>query len=93
MKENQEENFTIIIDDEVEDALKQTTFQNREGLEKHLQTLFNEFNAISTGNQYGAGSTEYFFYVEPGKLQYLQNAIESSMNKEGLQHYIHLELE
>jgi hypothetical protein len=80
----EEENFMVMIRNDIDDFLKHTSFQNRQGFNAVLQSLLNQYNAISTGDQYGAGTSEYFFYVQPDKVQHLEKAIELTLHKEGL---------
>ena len=85
-----EENLVIVIEDTVDNILHKTTFKNQDGLDEYLQSVLSIYQAESTGNQFGAGCAEYFFYVEPTKLPLLKEVIQKRMVSESLSNHVYV---
>lgn len=86
------ENASLVIPEDVEKLLAKTSFRDDDGFSSYLGKLFGEFEVVSTGNQYGGGSIEYFFCVDPERLPQLKEKLESRMKEEGLEEHIYIEV-
>mgnify|MGYP001131954855 CR=1 FL=1 len=77
---NTTKNLVLTIAEEANDILPQTAHKDSEGLEALLEQLLAQHGAVSTGNQYGAGSTEYFFSVAADQIENLQSALKHDID-------------
>ncbi len=83
-----QENLTIVILDSINGTIKDTIFNDRSTLDTFLWNTIYLHHGISTGNQHGAGCTEYFFYVNPKLQESLNKELKSIIYEESLQEYI-----
>lgn len=78
--EDVSENLVITIWDEVDEVLPHTPYVDRDGLYGDLEQLVFRYGAISTGNQLGAGSTEFFFSLPSDKIASLKIALQQNLD-------------
>lgn len=75
----EDENFAIEICDSIDSVYRQH-------FELWLKIIVAKYEAISTGNQFGGGSSEYFFHVELHFLDSLKREIEMNIPYEFKNH-------
>lgn len=80
------ENFVITVSDKLD-------CQSHQHFIDVSKVTLASFNILSTGNQFGAGCSEYFFAVDPTKLDKFEMALIKQMEQMKLQgfptQYIH----
>ena len=64
-----EENFVITIPSTLVDTIV-----------PRIKPTLNAYRAVSTGNQFGCGVAEYFFAVDPKRVNGLRRALINKVN-------------